>query len=61
MFDPDTPATGIGGNGTNSFMHWFQDGLTSSTVATKVGGTNGKEVFNLVNVGNKTVAAASYM
>lgn len=61
MFDPDTPATGIGGNGTNSFMHWFQDGLTSSAVATKVGGASGKEVFNLVNVGNKTVATASYM
>lgn len=54
MFDPDTPATGIGGNGTNSFLHWFQDGLTSDVASLVVGGnsTNAKTVFPLKNVGN---------
>jgi hypothetical protein len=49
MFDPDTPATGVGGNGTNSFLHWFQDGLTSDTTQIQIGGPTGKVVFPLVN------------
>jgi len=49
MFDPDTPATGVGGNGTNSFLHWFQDGLTSDTTNIQIGGPQGKTVFPLVN------------
>jgi phosphatidylethanolamine-binding protein (PEBP) family uncharacterized protein len=60
MFDPDTPATGIGGNGTNSFLHWFQDGLISSATSTKVGGSSGKTVFTLINSEN-TTAVQSYV
>jgi len=55
MFDPDTPATGVGGNGTNSFLHWFQDGLTSDVNPVIIGATNGtggKSVFRLINAGN---------
>lgn len=55
MFDPDTAATGVGGNGTNSFMHWFQGGLTSSATSTKVAG---KTVFTLVNAKNTTAVNA---
>jgi hypothetical protein len=57
MFDPDTPATGVGGNGTNSFMHWFQDGFTSSSTSVSVAG---KTVFPLVNAKNVT-AVQSYV
>ncbi|KAL3423756.1 phosphatidylethanolamine-binding protein PEBP protein [Phlyctema vagabunda] len=49
MFDPDTPATGIGGNGTNSFLHWFQDGLTSVSTPVNVAG---RGVFPLANAAN---------
>lgn len=49
MIDPDTPATGVGGNGTNSLIHWFQDGFTSSSSNVTVGG---KTVVPLMNVAN---------
>jgi hypothetical protein len=30
MIDPDTPQLGLGGNGSQAFLHWMQDGLTSA-------------------------------
>ncbi|RDW65313.1 hypothetical protein BP5796_10005 [Coleophoma crateriformis] len=50
MFDPDTPATGVGGNGTNSFLHWFQDGLTSSVSEVDVAGKNVTPLVNVFSV-----------
>ncbi|RDW63819.1 hypothetical protein BP6252_11364 [Coleophoma cylindrospora] len=55
MIDPDTPATGVGGNGTNSLIHWFQDGFTSSSSSVTVAG---KTVVPLVNVANTTAIQA---
>lgn len=57
MIDPDTPATGVGGNGTNSLIHWFQEGYTSSNTSTSVAGKN---VFPLVMTKNVT-AVQTYL
>ena len=54
MTDPD--AIGLGSNGSSSFLHWMQDGLTSASTHVTV---QGKTVVPLLNSGNVT-AIASY-
>jgi len=48
MIDPDAPPLGLGGNGSQAFLHWMQDGLTSAPNSVTV---QGKTVFPLENAG----------
>jgi len=48
MIDPDAPPLGVGGNGSQAFLHWMQDGLTSAPNSVTV---QGKTVFPLENAG----------
>jgi len=56
MIDPDAPPLGLGGNGSQAFLHWMQNGLTSAATNVTI---QGKTVFPLVNAANIT-AIQSY-
>ncbi|RDW78463.1 hypothetical protein BP5796_06315 [Coleophoma crateriformis] len=55
MVDPD--AGNVGGNGSSAFLHWMQDGFTSSSKSVTVGN---KTVFALENTAN-VVPIAAYL
>jgi phosphatidylethanolamine-binding protein (PEBP) family uncharacterized protein len=56
MIDPDAPPLGLGGNGSQAFLHWMQDGLTSAATNVTI---QSKTAFPLVNAANIT-AIQSY-
>jgi hypothetical protein len=56
MIDPDAPSLGLGVNGSQAFLHWMQNGLTSAATNVTI---QGKTVFPLVNAANIT-AIQSY-
>jgi hypothetical protein len=56
MIDPDAPQLGLGGNGSQAFLHRMQDGLTSAATNVTI---QSKTVFPLVNAANIT-AIQSY-